>query len=287
VPPESDQRRPPGSYGGKVAGKSNKASGRRRPHEAVGVDAGNDPYVYGLHAAEFALLNPNRVVRTIWATENAERKLADAITARNLTVTRCTPRELDKRVGADSVHQGIVLEVAPPELVELAELLETAVASGQPIVLLDQVTDPHNVGAILRSCAVFGAAGLIMTQRHSPRLGGTLAKSASGALDLLPICLVQNLAKAITEIKAQRLAVIGLDGAAENPLLEVAVARRHDRPLVFALGAEGKGLRELTRQLCDDLCKIASDGPIASLNVSNAAAISLHVAAMQRRAGGR
>ncbi|MGI9480581.1 MAG: 23S rRNA (guanosine(2251)-2'-O)-methyltransferase RlmB [Hyphomicrobiaceae bacterium] len=240
-------------------------------------------YIYGLHAAEFALHNRAREIRAAWATENAERKLAQAFADRKLTVQRATPRDLDKRVGADTVHQGIVLEVAPVATVKLTDLAERSIATGQPILFLDQVTDPHNVGAVLRSGAVFGLAGIVMTQRHSPPLGGTLAKAASGALDLMPVCLVQNLAKALTELQGQSFTVIGLDGGSAHRLLEDGLAERHGQPLVLALGAEGRGLRELTRQTCDELCRIGGDGPIASLNVSNAAAIALHLAAMQRR----
>ena len=165
----------------------------------------------------------------------------------------------------------------------MADLAERAVSTGQPIVALDQVTDPHNVGAVLRSCAVFGAAGLLMTRRHSPPLGGTLAKSASGALDLVPVCLVQNLAKALAELKDQSCSVIGLDGLPQHRLLEQGLAARRGQALVLALGAEGRGLRELTVQSCDEVCRIGGDGPITSLNVSNAAAIALQLAAMQRR----
>lgn len=239
--------------------------------------------IYGLHAVEFALKNPARDVRAIWATENAERKLVDAIKSRQVAVQRVTPRDLDKRVGADTVHQGIVLEVAPLKTVDLADLAEVGIATGRPIIVLDQVTDPHNVGAVMRSGAVFGAAGIVMTQRHSPPLAGTLAKAASGALDLVPVCLVQNLAKALAELRHQSFTVIGLDGMDEHRLLEDGLAAQPGQALVLALGAEGRGLRELTRQTCDELCRIGGDGPIASLNVSNAAAIALHLASMQRR----
>jgi 23S rRNA (guanosine2251-2'-O)-methyltransferase len=257
---------------------------RRRPQSAPSASANSvDNYIYGLHAAEFALKNEARRIEAIWATENAERKLSAAIDARKLSVERVSPRDLDKRVGPDAVHQGVVLHVSPLNLAELDDIAEKACASGLPIILLDQVTDPHNVGAVLRSGAVFGAAGLIMTQRHSPPLGGSLAKAASGALDLMPICLVQNLSKAITELKRQSFPVIGLDGTGENRLLEDGLADHSGRPVVVALGAEGKGLRELTRQSCDELCRIGGDGPIASLNVSNAAAVALHLAAMGRR----
>lgn len=244
-----------------------------------------DNYIYGLHAVEFALRNPARNIIAIWATENAQRKLSTALSSRGVPVTSATPRELDRRLGPDAVHQGIIIEASAPATVSLIETAESAVAGAQPIVLLDQVTDPHNVGAVLRSSAVFGAAAVVMTQRHSPILGPTLAKSASGALDVMPVCLVQNLAKAINDLKQQAFAVIGLDGGGDHRLLEDGLAERAQQPLALVFGAEGKGLRELTRQSCDELCRIGGDGPIASLNVSNAAAVALHLAAMQRRSG--
>lgn len=268
-PARRDRKGPAGGRGDTAAAK------RARRDDA-------DHHIYGLHATAFALRNPARDVRAVWATENAERKLAEALAPRELRVDRATPRDLDRRVGGDTVHQGVVLEVAPLATHELGDLAERAVASGQPVVVLDQVTDPHNVGAVLRSCAVFGAAGLVMTQRHSPPLGGTLAKAASGALDLVPISLVQNLAKALTELNRQSFAVIGLDGDPAHRLLADGLAARRAQPVALAFGAEGRGLRERTREMCDALCRIGGDGPITSLNVSNAAAIALHLAAMQR-----
>jgi 23S rRNA (guanosine2251-2'-O)-methyltransferase len=171
-----------------------------------------------------------------------------------------------------------MVEVAPlpePSLDDLAE----AAAAGAPIIALDQVTDPHNAGAVLRSAAVFGAGGLLMTRRHSPPLNGTLAKSASGALELVPIHLAQNLSRTLEDLKARGLTLLGLDGAAEHAIEDEAF----EKPCVLVLGAEGKGLRQLTRDTCDRLVKISPRGPLRSLNVSNAAAVALHLAAMKRR----
>jgi 23S rRNA (guanosine2251-2'-O)-methyltransferase len=186
------------------------------------------------------------------------------------------PKDLDRRLGPDTVHQGALIEVEPlpePRLEDLAE-----VGAGRPIVVLDQVTDPHNVGAVLRSAAVFGAAGLVMTRRHSPPLSGALAKSASGALEHVPVALVQNLARSLLELKELRVAVVGLDSSATDQL-EALVFPAH---IALVLGAEGKGLRQLTRDTCDLSCRIVTDGPLSSVNVSNAAAIALHLAAIER-----
>jgi 23S rRNA (guanosine2251-2'-O)-methyltransferase len=232
--------------------------------------------IFGIHAVEAALANPRRTVRHLWLTDNAENRLRPALTARQLAHERTSPRDLDRRLGADTVHQGALLETDPLPEPDLAMLAEAA--AGRPIVVLDQVTDPHNVGAILRSAAVFGAAGLVMTRRHSPPLDGALAKSASGALEHVPVALVQNLARALAEIKELGLIVIGLDGEAPDQLEAINWPER----AALVLGAEGKGLRQLTRDSCDRLARIATDGPLASLNVSNAAAVALHLGTMRR-----
>jgi 23S rRNA (guanosine2251-2'-O)-methyltransferase len=215
-------------------------------------------------------------------TENAARRLETALAARSIEVERVTPRDLDRRLGADTVHQGALVEADPLPDVDLSVLLSDADAWTGPIVVLDQVTDPHNVGAVLRSAAVFGARGLVMTRRHSPPLAGALAKAASGALDQVPIALVQNLAVALTAIRESGAAVVGLDGDATVPLEEVPFKE----PAAIVLGAEGKGLRELTRERCTRLVRIGASGPLKNLNVSNAAAIALYFAAYRRRFAG-
>ncbi|MEL6298595.1 MAG: 23S rRNA (guanosine(2251)-2'-O)-methyltransferase RlmB [Pseudomonadota bacterium] len=251
--------------------KGRRPLARKRAQPKPGRD--RPPVIYGLHAVTFALQNPARRIDKLQVTENAERRLADALAERGdgLAIERVHPRALDHELGADTVHQGVAADVAPLAEPELADLVDAA-GAGRPIVLLDQVTDPHNVGAVLRSCAVFGAAGLVLTRRHSPPLDGALAKSASGALELVPVCLVQNLGRAIADIQSAGVMVAGLDGESET-LLHAA---RFDRPTAIVLGAEGKGLRQSTREACDALVAIASGGPIHSLNVSNAAAIVLH-----------
>jgi 23S rRNA (guanosine2251-2'-O)-methyltransferase len=237
--------------------------------------------IFGSHAVEAALANPSRTIRTVWMTENAERRLADAISTRQLTVERVLPRELDRRLGPDTVHQGALIEVDPLPDVTLDDLADLA-ASGKPVVVLDQVTDPHNVGAVLRSAAAFGAAGLVLTRRHSPPLGSTLAKAASGALDVVPIALVGNLAQALASLKERFFQVVGLDGASDDRLEDQPAAEL----TAIVLGAEGKGLRQLTRETCDVVCRLHTDGPLASLNVSNAAAVALHHLALTRQRNG-
>jgi len=238
--------------------------------------------LFGVHAVEAALHNPSRDVLRLAMTENAERRLAEAVAARGVSVERVTPRDLDRLLGADTVHQGILLETGPLPEPTLADLAARA-ADGHPLIVLDQVTDPHNVGAILRSAAVFSAAGVVMTRRHSPPLNGTLAKSASGALELVPILLAPNLARTLTELKDQGFTVLGLAGEGDVLVEDEAFTG----PVAVVLGAEGKGLRQLTRETCHRLCRIATGGSLASLNVSNAAAVTLHLAAMRRNQRGR
>jgi 23S rRNA (guanosine2251-2'-O)-methyltransferase len=253
--------------------------GHSRPDRSGGrAPAADDGRVrlYGVHAVEAALRNEARTVVRLLMTENAENRLAEAVAARQVAPERVSPRDLDRLLGEDTVHQGVMLETEPLPEPDIAELAVRA--DDGPLIVLDQVTDPHNVGAILRSAAVFGAAGLIMTRRHSPPLDGTLAKSASGALELVPVALVQNLSRAIAELKEEHCVTLGLDGDAEHLIENEPLTGR----VAFLLGAEGKGLRELTRQSCDRLVRIATTGPIGSLNVSNAAAISLHHAAWKR-----
>ena len=165
-------------------------------------------------------------------TQNAARRLETAVTDAGIAYDTVLPKDLDRRLGADTVHQGAVAVCQPTETAELGDLVEAAFASGRPIIVLDQVTDPHNVGAVLRSGAVFGATGLVMTRRHSPPLSGTLAKSASGALEVLAIALVQNLAKALADLAAAGVHIVGLDGDGDR-FLEDAVT---DGPTAIVLG---------------------------------------------------
>jgi 23S rRNA (guanosine2251-2'-O)-methyltransferase len=252
--------------------------GLTRASQRVGRSPEGIVRLYGVHAVEAALNNAARVPLRLLATENAARRLACAIGVRNVQPERVTPRDLDRLLGPDAVHQGVMLETEPLPEPDLEELAARSVEAG-PLVVLDQVTDPHNVGAILRSAAVFGAAGLVMTHRHSPPLDGALAKAASGALELVPVALVPNLARALGELKALGVRLVGLDGTADALIEDEGFTP----PLALVFGAEGKGLRQLTRDTCDALARIGSAGALASLNVSNAAAVALHAVALRRR----
>jgi len=164
-----------------------------------------------------------------------------------------------------------MIEAAPLEPASLQSAIEEAV-KGRPIIILDQVTDPHNVGAILRSAAAFNASALIMTRRNSPPLDGTLAKAASGALEFVPVILIANLARTLGDVTNQGVQIIGLEGSGQQALETVAV----QHPCALVLGAEHKGLRRLTAENCEMLCFLNTPGKLKSLNVSNAAAIALH-----------
>lgn len=257
--------------------RAERIANREEREAREGAAPPGPPMLYGVHSVEAALANPKRVITRLYLTENAEHRVKAALAGRDVTVERVSPRDLDRRLGTDTVHQGVLAEVEPLEDPSIAKLARKA--AGRPLIVLDQVTDPHNVGAILRSAAVFGAAGLVMTRRNSPPLDGVLAKSASGALEMVPVSLVQNLAYALGEIKEAGFTVVGLDGTAEI-LLETMP---WPECVALVLGAEGKGLRQLTRDTCDRLARVATDGPINSLNVSNAAAIALHTAVLSRR----
>jgi 23S rRNA (guanosine2251-2'-O)-methyltransferase len=228
--------------------------------------------LFGIHAVEAALANPNRPVICLLATENAAQRLADALAQRKVTPTPASPKDLDRLLGPDTVHQGVLLETEPLPPTGFDEVDPEGV-----VLVLDQVTDPQNVGALLRSAAAFGAAGVVLTERHSPPLSGALAKAASGGLDTVPVILVKNLAQTLAELGERGYLRVGLGEEGSEALEEMALTR----PLALVLGAEGKGLRQLTREHCDRLCRITTQGKLASLNVSNAAAVALHWASLK------
>jgi 23S rRNA (guanosine2251-2'-O)-methyltransferase len=249
----------------------------KKPTSAAGEahrDDADRVLLFGLHAVEAALANPKRELVKLIATENAAHRLAPLIAKRQVTVEPASPRDLDWLLGPDTVHQGVALEAEHLEPVSLDEIDANGI-----LIVLDQVTDPHNVGAVLRSAAAFGSSGLVLTERHSPPLSGALAKVASGALDLVPLILVKNLAQSLAELGERNVLRVGLaeKGASTFEALTLA------KPLALVLGAEGKGLRQLTREHCDELARISTRTSLASLNVSNAAAIALHWASVNAK----
>jgi 23S rRNA (guanosine2251-2'-O)-methyltransferase len=223
-------------------------------------------YLYGLHTVRAALDNPRREKKALLATPNALGRLAETGGPGKVPVTETTPKELDRLLGADAVHQGLALEVEPVSRFGLNDIDPLWL-----VVILDQITDPHNVGAILRTACAFGADAVLTTARHSPRETGVMAKAASGALDLVPLIEVRNLGDALETLKKRGVEVLGFDSEAPAPL----AVRDGSGPLAVVLGAEGKGLRQRTRELCDQLVRLDMPGPIKSVNVSNAAAIAL------------
>jgi len=233
-------------------------------------------WLFGLHAVRDALGNPRRARRRLVATRNAADRLAEAIATSGMTPELADPRRFPVPLDPASVHQGAALEVEPLDWGSVSEVC--APRGGAPrVLLLDRVTDPQNVGAVLRSAEVFGARAVIAPHRHSAPETGALAKAASGALERQPYLRVPNLAAAIAALKEMGYSVVGLDGSAEATL-GAAVESSAGRPLALALGAEGPGLRELTTKLCDGLARIPAAGAFGSLNVSNAAAVALYAA---------
>jgi 23S rRNA (guanosine2251-2'-O)-methyltransferase len=242
---------------------------RRKARQATKAE--NRPRFWGRHAVAAALANPARTIVRIWATREAAAGLA---LGAGIPVTYADVADLGRMVPRDAPHQGVVAEVERLDDILLADLLDAA-ADRRPLLVLDQVTDPHNVGAILRSAAAFNALGLVTQDRHAPPESGALAKAASGALETLPWVRVVNLARALEEIAAAGFWRIGLTGEAETVLAEALGPPR----VALVLGAEGEGLRQNTEAHCDALARLPIRG-IESLNVSNAAAIALYAASV-------
>jgi len=247
----------------------NRREGRREDFSGRSPNSDGPAILYGWHTVKAALENPARRIRKLYATENAARRLAEDGVALPVEPELIRPDAIAARLGPDAVHQGLLAEADPLPSPELEELPATGM-----VLVLDQITDPHNVGAILRTAAGFAVAAVVTTARHSPEATGVLAKSASGALDYVPIVTVQNLARALGEMKERGYLLVGLDSTGDADLAEVALTS----PLALVLGAEGKGLRQLTRTTCDRVARLDLPGRIKSLNVSNAAALALYVA---------
>jgi 23S rRNA (guanosine2251-2'-O)-methyltransferase len=234
-------------------------------------------WLFGLHAVRDALENPRRERLRLVLTRNAADKLAEAVAASGMEPEIADPRRFPAPLDPGSVHQGAALEARPLDWGSLADVALREGPGAPRLVLLDRVTDPHNVGAILRSAEVFGARAVIAPRHHSAPETGALAKSASGALERQPYLRVRNLADAIAELQAMGFLVLGLAGEAEAGI-EAALEGRRDRPVALVLGAEGPGLRERTRESVDALVRIEFPGAFGSLNVSNAAAVALYAA---------
>lgn len=261
----------------------------RKPQWAIERDrarkAGPAPvWLFGLHAVRDALLNPSRVKRRLITTRNAADRLADAIETAGITPEIADARKFPAPIDPQSVHQGAAMEVLPLDWGSIEQLVLPSPEEAAPIlILLDRVTDPHNVGAILRSAEVFGARAVIAPRHHSAPETGALAKAASGALERQPYLQIRNLGDMMQNLASMSYMLIGLDGKAEIDL-DAALANTAPGPTAFVLGAEGPGLRPRTKANCSMLARIIPVGTFGSLNVSNAAAVALHAA--RRRPGG-
>ncbi|MFN2101032.1 23S rRNA (guanosine(2251)-2'-O)-methyltransferase RlmB [Altererythrobacter sp. MF3-039] len=246
-------------------------AGRMKGGRGSGRASSGQVRLWGRHPVEAALMNPARSHSKLWATREGIESL-DGELPENFPVEYAEVTDLARMVARDAPHQGLVLECAPLEDVHLDEAIA---GSDGPLVILDQVTDPHNVGAILRSAAAFGAAALVTQDRHAPPESGVLAKSASGALETVPWVRVVNLARTMDEMADAGYWRIGLDGEAEANLASALPVGR----VALVLGAEGEGMRQNIAAHCDALARLPIGNAIESLNVSNAAAIALYAVA--------
>jgi 23S rRNA (guanosine2251-2'-O)-methyltransferase len=246
------------------------SKGPRRGHRPS-TQSSARPRFWGRHPVTAALANPERVVRKVWGTREA---LGALELPPVLPITYAEAADLARLVPSDAPHQGIVIECDPLEEIWLGDLLDQGAGDQRPLLVLDHVTDPHNVGAILRSAAAFDALGIVTHDRHTPPESGTLARAASGALEIVPWVRVVNLARALDEIGEAGFWRIGLAGEAKGTLAQVM----GDTRPALVLGAEGEGMRHNTAQHCDELARLPISPRIESLNVSNAAAIALYAA---------
>lgn len=279
--PERGQR-PAGKPAPRPAAESAVA-----PGASAGVRPGVNRHnlIYGLHPVAAAWINPERRCRGLYVTESALAALDGAVQrAAELGLERPDPtflekEELDKLLPPGAVHQGVALDTAPLPEVAVEDVCIAAESEPQALVIvLDQVTDPHNVGAIMRSAAAFGARAVVVQDRHAPPVTGVLAKTASGAVDAVPLVRVTNLARALDTLKQAGFWTVGLDESGARPLHEVDLTGR----TALVLGSEGEGLRRLTGERCDEIARLPTGGPVGSLNVSNAAAVALYEVARRR-----
>ncbi len=226
--------------------------------------------LYGWHSVTLALTNPKRKIRKLLVTENAQRRLTEEGITPRVKAEIVRSDQIASLLPGDAVHQGLLAEADPLPAPDIDTLDPSGI-----VLVLDQITDPHNVGAILRSAAAFGVKAIVTTARHSPEVTGVLAKSASGALEFVPFITVQNLARALNELKDRGFMTVGLDSEGSENLSAIDMKE----PLALVLGAEGKGLRQLTRDTCHVVARLDMPGEIKSLNVSNAAVLALYIGA--------
>jgi 23S rRNA (guanosine2251-2'-O)-methyltransferase len=247
------------------------ADGGRRPDATAPAsrsDGSGVAVLYGFHAVREAIRAGRRKVLGLYVTPAAAAKLAGEIARAGLRPRLVEGRDITLRLGPGAVHQGVLLEAFPLPSLDLSDI----VAESGIVLVLDQITDPHNVGAILRSAAAFGADAVIMTKRHAPEMAGVVAKAASGGLEHVGVITVANLAHALERLgEDDGYLRVGLDSEAPQTLASVLLRR----PVALVLGGEGKGLRRLTREKCDLIVRLDSPGAIQSLNVSIACAVAL------------
>lgn len=263
-------RKPPFRRGGGKPFEKGRKFGRPADRHERGGGSDGPVILYGWHTVSAALANPERRIRKLFLTENAAKRLADENIETRVAPELVRPGDIDRRLGPDAVHQGMLAEADPLPSPDIDTLPQEGI-----VLVLDQITDPHNVGAILRSAAAFAVKAIVTTGRHSPEATGVLAKSASGALELVPLVTVQNLARALTELNDRGFLTVGLDSEGSDDLGAVTL----QQPLALVLGAEGKGLRQLTRETCRVVARLDMPGEIKSLNVSNAAVLALYIGA--------
>nr|WP_029029916.1 23S rRNA (guanosine(2251)-2'-O)-methyltransferase RlmB [Salinarimonas rosea] len=272
-PPRKPPGKPPHARGanGRI-GPGARARSRGPRARAPRPDLDDAVVLYGWHPVAEALRNGKRTIHRLLATENAARRLAEELPGIAASPQIVRPGEIDALLAPDAVHQGLYAEAEPLEGYDLDTLPDDAL-----VLALDQITDPHNVGAIVRTAAAFGVTAILTTARHSPAATGVLAKSASGGLEHVPFVVVKNLGDALDRLGERGFLRVGLDSEGEETFESLAARR----PALLVLGAEGKGLRARTRSLCDAVARLDMAGAIKSLNVSNAAAIALY--ALTRR----
>ena len=257
-----DERHAPHPHGKGRPQQSHRGSGG-------GGGGGSSIWLYGIHAVSAALANPERRLRRLVATAEAAKSLPPS----KIPVESMDRADIDRLLAPGSVHQGVALLVEPLPVTTMEDIIRSAeMAPSALVMVLDQVTDPHNVGAILRSAAAFGALAVIAPDRHAPDETGTLAKSASGALERMPLVRVTNVVRALEDLKKGGFWTAGLAADAPKTLAEAKLSGK----VVLVLGAEGEGMRRLTREHCDHLVRLPMCGEMESLNVSNAAAIALY-----------